>query len=96
MTLLKRLRHRRPAAVILLIAALLGGQSVAAAHLHADDLADASCAVCTLAKAETAACDSHAQTLMMPAASALPVRASAGGHRCAEPGAFYARGPPRA
>lgn len=95
MTLLKRLRHRRPAAVVLLIAALLGGQTVAAAHQHADDLADASCAVCTLAKAETAACDAHARTPVMPVARALPVRASATEHRSVDPGAFYARGPPR-
>jgi len=48
--------------LLLWAALLLCGQTLALSHQHVDEAPGTSCAVCTLAKAETAACETAGPT----------------------------------
>ena len=84
-----------PVTLLLWAALLLSGQTLALAHQHIEEAPGTSCSVCTLAKAETAACHSAAPQAPAPVARWLPKPGRMPASLPAASRHFHPRGPPR-
>lgn len=86
--------HASTRALLLWVALLVLGQTAGLAHQHVDEAPGASCAICSLSEAQTAACDRPAASPPAPvgAPAAAPTDPLARMASLSHP--FQARAPP--